>query len=256
MEFAACVVPATAVRKKPSHKSEMINQLLFGETMEILKTKKEQWLKIRGTIDKYEGYVRANVIEPIEAIEAQDYNAWVAGDLINVLQVGEQKMNVSVGSSLLGLLEGEGKIGKMEYHFWESCYRRNDVRPQPELIEQLTKPWLNSPYLWGGRTPMGVDCSGFVQIVFKMMGIDLWRDAYLQAEQGIKINKLEDVQCGDLAFFTDSKGRIMHVGILLNENEIIHASGKVRIDTIDGEGISNTSTGNRTHKLKTIRRYW
>lgn len=256
MEYAACVVPATAVRLKPSHKSEMINQLLFGEAVEILKIKKEEWYRVRGTVDKYEGYIRSNVLESINDELVEESNVWVAGDIMNSLQIKEQKMNVPIGSSLPGLVEGEGKIGNMEYHFWELCYRRKESRPQPDLIEALTKPWLNAPYLWGGRTPFGVDCSGYAQVVFKMMGIDLWRDAYLQAEQGIKINKLSEVQCGDLAFFNDKKGRIMHVGILLNENEIIHASGQVRIDTIDTEGISNSSTGKRTHKLKIIRRYW
>lgn len=256
MDYAACVVPAAPVRKKATHKCEMVNQLLFGETMEVLKIKNGEWLKVRSLHDKYTGWIRMNMVEPVEESFAKGYNEWVVGELINTLHQGDRQMNVSVASSLLGYADGEGKFGNFEYQFWDTCYRRNDAIPQPELVKQLVHVWLNAPYMWGGRTPLGVDCSGFTQVIFKMMGIDLWRDAYLQAEQGIKIHSLSDVQYGDLAFFIDRKARIEHVGIILNDQEIIHSSGKVRIDNVDAEGIVNTDTGKLTHRLKTIRRYW
>ena len=256
MEFAVCVVPAAAIRNKTSHKTEMTNQLLFGETVEILKVKKEQWYKIRSLHDKYEGYVRSNLVQVIEESEAKQISPWVMTDLVNFIETNNDDMLISAGATLPDFANGEGRTGSIEYKFEGNFHHRNDVRPQPEILMHLTQKWLNVPYLWGGRTPLGVDCSGFVQVIFKMMGIDLWRDAYLQAEQGIKINELKDVQCGDLAFFTDHKKRIMHVGILLNDHEIIHSSGNVRIDNIDEEGITHTGTGIRTHQLKTIRRYW
>ncbi len=256
MEFAACAVPATPVRKKATHQSEMVNQLLFGETMEVLKIKKKEWLKVRSLHDKYEGWVRSNTIEPIEETLTKENNVWVTAELVNAVEVAETIIHVPIGASLLGYAEHAGNFGNFQYRFFHNCYARNEMRPQATLVKQLVQPWMHAPYMWGGRTPMGVDCSGFTQLVFKMMGIDLWRDSYLQAEQGIKINSITDAQCGDLAFFDDNKERIVHVGIMLNENEIIHASGKVRIDMIDEEGIRNTDTGERTHKLKTIRRYW
>jgi gamma-D-glutamyl-L-lysine dipeptidyl-peptidase len=115
--------------------------------------------------------------------------------------------------------------------------------------------WLNAPYMWGGRTVLGVDCSGFVQVNYKMMGIDLPRDAWQQAQEGKAVKKLKDAQTGDLAFFND-KEEIVHVGILLNNEQIVHASGKVRIDLIDRKGIINADTGKRTHQLEAIRRCW
>ena len=120
---------------------------------------------------------------------------------------------------------------------------------------KFTDQWLNAPYLWGGRTPLGVDCSGFAQIIFKTLGIDLSRDAWQQAQQGKPVKKLKNAVIGDLAFF-DDKEEIVHVGILLNNEQIIHASGKVRIDPTDKKGITNSDTGKRTHRLRAIRRYW
>jgi hypothetical protein len=115
--------------------------------------------------------------------------------------------------------------------------------------------FLDTPYLWGGKSMFGIDCSGFVQQVFKMFGIPLLRDAYLQAEQGSLINTMEETRLGDLAFFHNEKGRITHVGIILENNQIVHASGKVRIDKFDAKGIINYETGERTHELHSMRRY-
>ena len=114
--------------------------------------------------------------------------------------------------------------------------------------------YLNAPYLWGGRSPFGIDCSGFTQLVFKFAGIKLQRDAYQQGGQGSIINFIEEVQPGDLAFFSNDEGAIIHVGIMLKDNRIIHSSGKVRIDKIDHFGIYNAETKKHSHLLKLIKR--
>jgi cell wall-associated NlpC family hydrolase len=127
----------------------------------------------------------------------------------------------------------------------------------PFDVEQMVRTahtWLSAPYLWGGKTFMGVDCSGFVQTVFKAGGIVLPRDAWQQAEKGMEVNSLTEVKPGDLAFFQNEKQRVTHVGILLGSHEIIHASGRVRIDQIDHLGIMNRDNRKRTHALHSIRR--
>jgi cell wall-associated NlpC family hydrolase len=164
-------------------------------------------------------------------------------------------MNVPYGSTLPSFADGKGKLGTIEYSFSGKCFKRQEQRASAELLNKLVMPWLNAPYMWGGRTILGVDCSGFVQLNYKMMDVNLPRDAWQQAQQGLPVKKLKDAQPGDLAFF-DDKDEIVHVGILLNSEEIIHASGKVRIDTIDKKGIINTDTGKRTHKLELLRRMW
>jgi cell wall-associated NlpC family hydrolase len=143
----------------------------------------------------------------------------------------------------------------LEYDFRGSFTNRKKMGPNADTLKQLTAQWLNAPYMWGGRTIFGVDCSGFVQVNYKMMGVDLSRDAWQQAQQGKTVTKLKEAVCGDLAFF-DDKEEIVHVGILLGPEQIIHASGKVRIDRIDKKGIIHADSGKRTHLLRSIKRYW
>ena len=250
MKYAACKVPAAPVRKKARHQSEMTNQLLFGETVEVLREKKK-WLKVKGTLDGYEGWTLISQLEEVSEEMAVTNHAYVAAELLNVIQTDKYEMHIPVGSSL-PFFDGNGSV---RHRYSGGVIKRNDVFPSTDLLKQLTFRWLNAPYLWGGRTILGVDCSGFVQVNFKMMGIDMKRDAWQQAEQGGEVASLKDAKAGDLAFF-DDKDEVVHVGILLSQSEIIHASGSVRIDEIDEEGITNTGTGNRTHRLKSIRRFF
>ena len=127
--------------------------------------------------------------------------------------------------------------------------------PDAKTIKQIAFTFLNSTYLWGGKSVFGIDCSGFTQSVYKFLNIHLLRDAEQQATQGYLVGFLQQAHCGDLAFFDDEEGRIIHVGMLLNDHEIIHAAGKVRIDKIDTEGIINADTGLRTQRLRIIKRY-
>jgi len=233
----------------------MVNQLLFGETVQILKTKRGFWIKVRSLHDNYEGWLTKNLIEPINESLARSVSELATADLISTILLNEKAMNIPAGSSLLNFNNGNGQLGNANYSFTGNYLKRYEQKPNEELLKQLTLRWLNAPYMWGGRTILGVDCSGFVQINYKLMGIDLPRDAWQQAQEGKSIKKLKDAVAGDLAFF-DDKDEIVHVGILLNNEQIIHAAGKVRIDTIDKKGIINVDAGKRTHRLEAIRKVW
>ncbi|MBS1655208.1 MAG: C40 family peptidase [Bacteroidetes bacterium] len=256
MQFAACTVPAAPVRKEAAHRSEMVSQLLFGETMQVLE-KDREWLHIRSLHDGYIGWLTNHLVTEIDEATANHKTEWVVTGLLNTIHVNGKPMQVPVGSSLIGFAAAKGKAGKLEYEYaGREMMNRYAVQPDDAIVTELTSKWLNAPYLWGGRTPLGVDCSGFCQVVFKQMGIDLLRDAWQQAEQGKPVDHLADTKCGDLAFFDNAEEKIIHVGILVSPGKIIHSSGKVRIDTIDEGGIINADTGERTHHLKTIRRMY
>lgn len=252
MMYAICTVAAAALRKEPSHRSEMTSQLLFGETAQVLE-EKEEWRKIKGTYDGYEGWLTHHLIEPIKAEKATAPYTFVSTGLMNPATLPDQLVNLPMGSSLTGLDEETRLLwdGRHKYH---GTYRNTLTPANEELLWHTVQPWMNAPYLWGGRTFMGVDCSGFVQVVFKVLGIPLKRDAWQQATQGLPVADVALTITGDVAFFNNQEGKITHVGIVLNGDKIMHASGKVRVDTLTEKGIFAKDTGRQTHQLHSIRR--
>lgn len=260
MNYAFIAYPAAPIRRKAKHSSEMVSQLLFGEAVEILKSKGDLWVKIRSLHDEYEGWVTNSLLEPAEEKEACSKVEYVTTELLSVINIGERKINVPAGSSLPGFnlqpgeqKEGKGKLGGLEYSFSGTVLKRDEHGSNTDLLKKLAMSWLNAPYLWGGRTPLGVDCSGFVQVIFKQLGFDLPRDAWQQAQEGEPVEKFSQSKAGDLVFF-NNKEDIVHTGILLGDGTMIHSSGKVKIDAINKKGVTDTVTGKRILSLRAIRR--
>ncbi len=254
MEYAICTVAAAAVRKEPSHRTEMTNQLLFGETMKILETK-DEWFHVKSLYDNYDGWLTHHLVDEIERKLAREPLQFVCSDMLNSIQFSDQVINVPMGSALTAFEKDTGSLWDGQYSF-DGNYRSFEQPSNKEDLIATAKAWINTPYLWGGKTFMGVDCSGFVQTVFKTNGIRLSRDAWQQAKEGEAVEELAVARPGDVAFFNNTDGQITHVGILLNSKEIIHASGKVRIDKIDDEGITNAKTSKKTHQLHSMKRFF
>jgi hypothetical protein len=175
---------------------------------------------------------------------------------VNEVDYNGHIMMVPMGSSLSAFSNGKAFWRKSSVYFGGKVWNPDEIKINPKLVKQVAFKFLNTSYLWGGKSVFGIDCSGYAQMVYKFLNKQLPRDAWQQAEEGEVVNFLQEAQTGDLAFFDNEEGRITHVGILLNEHEIIHSSGKVRIDKIDTQGIMNLETKLRTHKLRIIKRFF
>lgn len=223
-----CFLSAVPVRSEPSDKAELVNQALFGETFDILQ-QEEKWSKIRLHHDQYEGWMDNKQWKKYTG-KATDYRTKT---VVNLPFIKTKEFIYPAGS-----------------------YADISVRPTQNTLIQTAKQFLNTPYLWGGRTFMGIDCSGFTQIVFRIHGIHLLRDAYQQATKGKKVS-VKNSETNDLAFFHNASGKIIHVGIVIKEKnvlKIIHAAGRVRIDTLDERGIWNAEIQAYSHTLHSIKR--
>ena len=250
--FGICNLAIIPLRAEPSDRSEIVSQVLFGEHFEIIETRK-QWSKIKLHFDNYEGWVDSKQYQIITDSDFKNLSKEsivLNSDLIEYI-TGKNNLLIPIplGASLSFLNHPE--INLEEFDFEGS--KIEGIKPKANLIETAFM-YLNAPYLWGGKTPFGIDCSGFTQMVYKLNGYSLARDASQQANQGEALSFIEESEPGDLAFFDNEEGNIIHVGIIMQDNYIIHASGKVRIDRLDHLGIYNAETNRHTHKLRVIKK--
>jgi hypothetical protein len=251
MQYGISNLSIVPMRAEPADQTEMVNQILFGEHFKVLESRKK-WSRIRLAHDGYEGWISNK--QWIE-IPEEDYKqlekdvSTITTDILDII-TKEQHQPIVIGSVLPFYKSGHSLLNNEMYQF-DGLTTPGFVKKE-KLVENALM-YLNAPYLWGGRSPLGVDCSGFSQMVYRLQGVDLPRDAYQQAEVGTTLSFVEESVAGDLAFFDNNEGEINHVGIILEDNHIIHASGKVRIDRIDQQGIFNTEIGTHTHKLRLIK---
>ncbi len=255
MNAVICPLSIVPVRAEPSDRSEMVSQWLFGETAQVLDTE-GNWSRLRFDHDGYEGWVDHKQILPCLTPNFDPDLRVIDGNTI--VDLGERQIPLTYGA-VLPFYE-EGTILWQNHRVpVQAVTNHKPLLERADLLELYMHPFLGAPYLWGGRTPWGVDCSGLVQMIFILQGIYLPRDASQQAEEGDALDMLDLCEPGDLAFFENPEGRITHVGIVLTRNDddelrIIHASGRVRIDKLDPQGIFNAEEARYTHKLKMMRR--
>ena len=245
MILGICNLSIVPVRIIDSDKSEMINQLIYGDIIEILE-EKEKWVKIKSVFDDYIGWIDKKQYFKIDDNITLDLNKPVYSiDLVEFIENNNNELvTIPIGSDI-------SNISLMNHKFDGKTISGKNNR---NSIVNTALSFLNSPYLWGGKTPFGIDCSGFTQMVYKINGYKLSRDAKDQADQGKTLSFIEESEAGDLAFFNNDQGDIIHVGIILQNNHIIHASGKVRIDRIDHSGIYNNDLDKHTHSLRYIKK--
>ncbi len=247
MQYGICNLSIVPLRLEPADTSELVSQVLYGEFFKVLEQRKA-WSKIRLAYDTYEGWIdNKQYLE----IGHEDYDALkhsilrLSSDLVEFVEDENQRLHtIPLGSTLNGL--------DLLKHRHDGNYEEG-LKPKNHLLGTAFN-YLNAPYLWGGKTPFGIDCSGFTQMVYKLNGYQLLRDASQQATQGTALSFIEESEPGDLAFFDNDEGRIVHVGIIMEDNYIIHAHGKVRVDRLDHSGIYNVDRRIHTHKLRVIKK--
>jgi len=254
MKYAIASSAVIPLRPEPSEKSEMLTQVMFGECVEFFETT-GNWAKVITAFDAYEGWIDKKMMIEISETEFLNLskNVFVLPDLFAVaIDDNNTHYLLPAGSSLPGFNTADLSflIGSKKFRLKQKPL---DVdKSQRMTICNIATSFLNSTYLWGGKNPFGIDCSGLSQVCYKIAGLPIPRDASKQVNNGTPVSFLENSKPGDLAFFDNDESNIVHVGILLNPNKIIHASGKVRIDTIDHQGIFNNDLQKYSHKLRTI----
>jgi cell wall-associated NlpC family hydrolase len=246
-ETGICKLSMIPVRNTPSNMAEMTTMLLFGETYSMIEEQGE-WVYIVTDEDAYHGWINIKLHNALHTMPAKSlvFNCFPAA-----MASGEQTGDVWIlpGSLLPDFTNNEFSINNERFAFPFDPSKQNT-----QSASALANNFINAPYLWGGKSLFGIDCSGLTQVVFRMMGKKLLRDAAQQATQGETVAFRMEARDGDLAFFDNDEGKITHVGIMVDSNRIIHASGKVRIDQIDDYGIINSQSGQYSHKLRIIKR--
>lgn len=247
MKYGICNLSIVPLRAEATDTSELVSQVLYGEVFKVLEERKK-WSRIRLALDKYEGWIDNKQFVFITVEEYKELNTntpKLSSELVDFVTDEENGLiSICYGSNIHN--------AAFLKHSFEGDFISEKL-PKSQLIDTALH-FLNSPYLWGGKTPFGIDCSGFTQMVYKLNGHQLLRDASLQATQGESLSFIEESEPGDLAFFDNAEGTITHVGIIMEDHHIIHAHGKVRIDRLDHSGIFNKELGLHTHKLRVIKR--
>ncbi|CAL66479.1 C40 family peptidase [Christiangramia forsetii] len=248
MQYGICHLSIVPLRASASHESEMTSQLLYGEYFKVLE-ERAHWSRIRNVFDGFEAWIdkkQYTIIEESEYYSLNEDDIQLSSDLIEYITDDKGLlMPIPLGSVI--------NFTKILGHKFEGEIAKPVQVNKGNLINTAIL-YLNSPHICGGKTPFGIDCSGFTQTVYKLNGYQIKRTAAEQSKQGEALSFIEESEPGDLAFFDDNEGIINHVGLMMKDNYIIHVDGKVRIDRIDHSGIFNAELKKHTHKLRVIKK--
>lgn len=258
MQYGICSLGTAPVFKSAHAWGQIVNQLLFGELFEVLETD-GNFARIRSAHDGYEGWIDSRQAEALDEHEFVDFAGRrhaVIADAAGIIRRQGGEYPVVRGGSLPTNRDGQFMLGSQAYHFSGQTFTPPPA-PTPipaQNLANVARSYLNCPYQWGGRSPFGLDCSGFVQVVFKCFGVHIQRDAWQQADDGEEVADPHEARVGDVPIFKSLDGTVHHAGLLLSPEQIIHASSQVKVDRFDPKGIYSEREQRYTHTLLSIRR--
>lgn len=234
----------------------MISQILFGEVVEVIDRKGKQWVKVRCQLDNFIGWVSSHQLKAITPSEFETFQEKFAFnlDVMQPVMANTHFIPITLGGRLPNFDGIRFRLGEEAFTFSGQAVFPEDIEPNADFIIKIGKRFLNAPYLWGGRSPFGIDSDGLVQLVYNVSGLSLPREVAQQVHIGHLVDFIEEALPGDLAFFENRNGKITHTGIILPDQLILHSYGKVRIDRIDHFGIFNEERSVYTHRLRVVKR--
>ena len=251
MERYICENVLVPLRSGPSHRNEMLSQVLFGERYTVTDIA-GSWMKIETEFDKYSGWIDVDHLQQ----SSDESNA--TGNVLNrsllCFKNDKTKIVLEAGCEIFNPDFKSSRFTAGSNTYTCSPDFNSSYISTKESITDTALRFINSPYIWGGRVPSGLDCSGYTQMLYKIHGYAIPRNSWQQAEAGKQIDFINDAVPGDLVFFDNERGKITHVGMILSQGLVIHASGRVRIDTIDHQGIFKNEIRGYSHNLRMIRR--
>jgi gamma-D-glutamyl-L-lysine dipeptidyl-peptidase len=257
LAYAWCNVSVMPVRFEPSHKAEQASQILFGENVEISEVNNKEWAHIHNSWDGYEGWCKLSQLATVSKKDFKKEVKYLAAGHNDKIVMASGEILLPMGSELRGFKGGKLEVMGSKGKFKGKKLKIEELCLSGECVKKNALAYMNAPYQWGGKTILGIDCSGLTQMAFRLCNHAIPRDAADQANEGVLVDFLQHAQCGDLAFFDNKDGKIVHVGILLDNQTIIHATdstGRVVIDRIDQAGIISTALRMRTHSLRFVKR--
>ncbi|MFD2998855.1 NlpC/P60 family protein [Pontibacter toksunensis] len=255
MEHGICMLSLVPLRAETSDRAELVSQLMFGECYQVINTE-GNWLQLQLATDGYKGWID---FKQHTAVTPEYFSRWKSSShartlsLLQFISINDFQVPVGIGSYLPFFDGGSIQVNEVRYGYSGPASDTSVLPSKTQLVE-VALNFLKFPYLWGGKSMFGIDCSGLTQQVFGICGYQLPRDAYQQVALGQEVHFVEQTQPGDLAYFSNAEGRITHIGIMLEGQKIIHAHGEVRIDQLDHTGIYNEGLKRYTHQLRIIKR--